>query len=91
MNLSQIIDQLDVPVQCQLNEAVSCLKFSPTPVQGSPYMAVGFRMLAATTWDGFLNIFQVNHADNGINPVPAQVQQTVQQQVAQSPILGMCW
>lgn len=58
---SQCCDNLDVPVQCQLSDSVATLKFSPFPQQGSPYMQVGFRMLAATTWDGQLLIFQVNH------------------------------
>lgn len=61
MNFTGITDQFDVPVNCQLTDAVSKLKFSPPPSQGSPYAAVGCRMLAVATWDGQLLVFQVNH------------------------------
>lgn len=57
MNFNGIIDNLDVPINCQLTDAVSKLKFSPAPMQGSPYATVGCRMLAVSTWDGQLLVF----------------------------------
>jgi len=70
------VDNLDMNVQCQLTDAVSNLMFSPAPLQGSPYGMVGYRMLAAATWDGNLLIFRVDHNDNNMaNPTPAQAQQ----------------
>ena len=60
-NWSQFTDHLDVPVQAQLTGAVSQLKFSPAPTQGSCWQMIGYRMLAAAQFDGALLIFRVDH------------------------------
>lgn len=80
-NFSQFVDQLDVPVQSatQLTSAVSQLKFSPAPTHlgSNAYSMVGYRMLAASTFDGNLLVFRVDHQDDGTNPRPAAMQQIV--------------
>lgn len=75
LDWSKSIDNLDVHVSCQLTDAVSVLVFSPPSLQGSPYGMVGYRMLAASTWDGNILVFRVDHNDNNMaNPTPPQVQ-----------------
>ena len=67
------------------------MKFSPSPTTpGSPYQMIGYRMLAATTFEGQLNIFRIDHSDDGTNPRPANVQQLAANNT-QVPILGMTW
>ena len=59
-------------------------------MQNPAYQQVGQRMLCATTWDGTMLVFMVNHQDQGDMPVPSQCTQQFAQNV-QCPILGMCW
>lgn len=89
-NWSAYVDHLDVPVQCQLTNAVSQLKFSPAPTQSQAYQMAGFRMLAAACFDGSFFVFRVDHMDDGVTPRPSTVTQIAQQN-AQAPILGICW
>ena len=51
---------------------------------------VGYRMLAATCFDGSLTIFRVDHQDDGVTPRPSQASQVTVQNI-QVPILGMTW
>ena len=83
-DFTSVIDNLDIPVDVNAQEIISCMKLSPQTPQ---YQNMG-QLLVAASWDGTISTWKLMYNEHS---TPKAGIQPMMQQKVDCPVLGICW